>query len=498
MVKATKRSRKFVAKGGAAKASLQKKNLAKKGRTKRGSRPGGDAAGHAGGRSAGATGNDDDHDGRVERERERAAGDFLNADGLGQVDMDSFFDKAVAGIDTGDGDEGGSEDDSGEDDDPYASLESEDDDVGAGEAQMKEALDEMARKDPDFHQYLQENENSLLEFGREEESEDDAPSAEEEGEEKEEEKEAPLRQRSQQTQEEGADDRFLLTPHRLGQLERGAFGPSRSIKGLRRILAAYRTACHLSDANRQDGEDGGDDDGGHGGGGGRKREFQIAGPAVFDRLMAVCLTRCKEEFHYHLLGEGSGARGKEKEKTEAVSDLKDFDIDKPLHPKLLVRSSNFPALRPLVESFFKSTLHLLGEASKEAKLLQFVLSALAGYVPYLTGFPKLTKAFLRTCVRLWSAPLDTSEAYHAVRLRAFLRVRQLAITQPFPLIEDALKLTYLAYAKRAKFGTAANAGSVLPTLTFMGNCGECMIFQSIGKCASLFIDGCVGHRKTCV
>mmetsp|Transcript_10890 Transcript_10890/g.13774 ORF Transcript_10890/g.13774 Transcript_10890/m.13774 type:complete len:449 (+) Transcript_10890:1-1347(+) len=41
---------------------------------------------------------------------------------------------------------------------------------------------------------------------------------------------------------------------------------------------------------------------------------------------------------------------------------------------------------------------------------------------------------------------------------------------PFPFIEQCLKSTYLSYAKAAKFATAATVSSLLPTLTFMGNC----------------------------
>jgi len=249
----------------------------------------------------------------------------------------------------------------------------------------------------------------------------------------------------------------------------------------------------LSDAKKQDEAVDSDDEGG----GKRKKEFQITSPVVFDRLMAVCLVQCHEEFYYHLLDEkkaiddtkgeeeqsgssdsGSSDSGSssDEEEGQGTKDAKkkertkQLDENKPIHPKTLAKSPHFRELRPLIESFLKSTLHVLSEAGKEAKLLQFVLNALSKYVPYLASFPKSSKPFLKTCVRLWSAPLDTSEEYNTVRLQAFLRIRQLAITQPYPFIEDALKMTYLSYAKRSKFGTASNVTSVLPTLTFMGNC----------------------------
>jgi nucleolar complex protein 2 len=98
---------------------------------------------------------------------------------------------------------------------------------------------------------------------------------------------------------------------------------------------------------------------------------------------------------------------------------------------------------------------------QEPELVVFVLKALFDYIPYMTPFPRLAETMLKILTTLWSAPIDSSEDYQVVRLHAFLRIRQLAMTQPFPFIEECLKKLYLAYAQRAKFATA---------LTFMGNC----------------------------
>mmetsp|Transcript_12723 Transcript_12723/g.22899 ORF Transcript_12723/g.22899 Transcript_12723/m.22899 type:complete len:889 (-) Transcript_12723:251-2917(-) len=487
MGKTTKRSRKFIAKGGSPKTQLDKKkgaSLTKKGKTKRVTSKD---------KNADASGKDGLMDLEGGKEDERNATDFLNTDNLGQLDMDSFFEKAVGLAKDDDEDDGSEDGDSGSDDDDddddgsvdsYTSLGSEEDDVDATEAQMKATLDKMASKDPEFHKYLKENESELLEYG--DDDDDD-----EEGEEYIQDEDAmesmanelaadededmdtkiPLKKKFEKQQKE-AENKFLLTPLRLQQLEQGAF-ESHSVKGLKRIIAGYRTACHLSDANAQgEGADSDDEEAAP-----KKKEFQITSPVVFDRLMAICLVQCHDEFHYHLLGKGSGVeKGDDEEESSSEEEGDDektsstLDLNQPLPPKLLAKSPHFAAIRPLLESFLKSTLHILTTAGKEAKLLQFVLSNLAKYVPYLTAFPKISKPFLKTCVQLWSAPLDTSEDYNAVRLQAFLRIRQLAVTQPYPFIEEALKLTYLSYAQRSKFGTASNVTSVLPTLTFMGNC----------------------------
>merc|ERR1711871_762885 len=88
----------------------------------------------------------------------------------------------------------------------------------------------------------------------------------------------------------------------------------------------------------------------------------------------------------------------------------------------------------------------------------------------MTVYPRLAESMLKTLTGLLSAPIDSSEDYQVVRLHAFLRIRQLAMTQPFPFIEECLKKLYLAYAQRAKFATSSSVTSALPTLTFMGNC----------------------------
>ena len=246
-----------------------------------------------------------------------------------------------------------------------------------------------------------------------------------------------------------------LTPKLLMQYEQGAF-KSHGIKGLKRITTAYKTAAHMSDANAEEQEEQRG-----------KKAYNIEDSAVFDRLMAICLRQCHEEFRYHLLGEGSGL---EQKKGDDSDDSDDEDIAyKPVNPKRLAKSNRWTQVGPILQSFLKSTLHLLSEA-KEPQLLAFVLKSLVHYVPFMTAYPRVAKACLKTLTNLWSASLDTSEEYQVVRLNAFLRIRQMALTQPFPFIEQCLKSTYLAYAKRAKFATAASLTSLLPTITFMGNC----------------------------
>jgi len=503
MVKATKRARKFNAKvGTGSDASTKKKSLlSKKNKSKR---------------TTTKSTSDIKAESQAIRDEEiqktkklRNDNDFTNVDNLGSLDIDSFFDKVVDGLEGTNNNSDGEEDDinnkttttATQDDessiDSLNSLNSEESDIEASEQQMKDQLAKLGEDDPEFHKYLKENDSNLLDFDVDDDdmSEDDDGEYEQDEDKMEQlladatakdDEEEDTTTKQFKLQQKQYEDKFLLTPLRLQQLEQGAF-TSHSIKGLKRIVGGYRTVCHLSDVNSQDNGGDSDEDATKSR---KKKEFQITSPVVFDRLMAVCLVQCHSEFYYHLLrvedddeessSSSSGSESseeddgdtatKKKKSTTTTATEGSLDENKPLHPKTLSKSSNWTTLRPIIESFLKSTLHILTESGKEAKLLQLVLSSLSKYTPYLTSYPKLIKPYLKTLVNLWSAPIDNSEEYNTVRLQSFLRIRQLAIVLPYPSIEDILKMTYLSYAKRAKFGTASNISTTLPTLTFMGNC----------------------------
>ena len=444
MVKTTKRSRKFIAKGGV--KAIKKDGKKKK--PKPSLNP----------QEAAKEREERESQQKQLQEKEREDEDFTSEGNLGELDINSFFEVVGKQLEDGSADSGDDNNDDGasensidDDIDDLESLGSKEEDVAASEARLRKQLDKLAESDPDFHKYLKENESALLEFGEDEELENDNMDEDDD------------KEQDVQKSKREDDDKFLLTPQRLEQLEQGAFA-SHSIKGLKRIISAYKTACHLSDVSTQQQEDSDDE-----GAPKKKREFQITSPVVFDRLMAICLTSCSEEFRKHLLEE-KYTKNEEPDEDQNGSADKKLDVNRPLNPKLFTKSSHWHTLRPYLESFLRSTLHLLSEAGKEANLLKFVLQALSNYVPFLSVFPKISKTMLKTCVKLWSAPLDTSVEYQVVRLQAFLRIRQLAITQPYPFIEDCLKMTYLSYAQRSRFGTASNVTTVLPTLTFMGNC----------------------------
>ena len=473
MGKQTKRTRKFVSSGGV-KGRLQKGTITSKGSIKRKNKKSGNSGAQDKEAAKRARMDSAAAQYMAEREQHREEGDLASKTNMGDLDMESFFE--TFGEDESDVDVGekslDSDDDSDNsfdahsDGDKPKGSDSEDEDIEEAERRMKEEMAKLQNKDPEFHQFLRENEDSLLDYGDDNLQDDEDNDAEYGTRES--------KGKITNTQENSDDPSVRLTKELVSKYEKGAFR-SHGVKALKKIVNAYKSACHLMDEEKLVDKSGGSN-------------YRIDSSDIFDRLMVVVLTKCKDEFHYHLLGKGSNTKeaGQDKNKTrnkkrkhhdkeEDFSENEDsdgdgfFDPDKPINPKILERCDRWDDFNKILYTFFKATTHILSEA-KESQLVIFVLKALFEYIPYMTPYPRLADTMLKILTSLWSAPIDSSEDYQVVRLHAFLRIRQLAMTQPFPFIEECLKKLYLAYAQRAKFATASSVTSALPTLTFMGNC----------------------------
>jgi len=456
MVKNTKRTRKFLSSGGVNKR-LERGTITKKGKLRVNKRTKSDPAA-----IALAKANERRKSEKMKEAKEKKRGEeaFTSDTNLGDMDLDSFL-KTVAdeeGIED-DGSSEGSETedvvmddfDSGEEDE----IEDDDDeDLEAAEARMKAEMAKLAESDPDFHEYLQQNDTSLLDF-HEEASDDDSGDDED----------LEVDKESGGNEDEADDEMksnvVIVDTKVLKAYEHGAF-KSHGLKPLRKLIAAYISACHMSDESSS----------GRSHSSNRKK-FVIESSVIFDKLLVTCLAKVHEEFHFHLIGNGAKVSREGKDDDDQQEEQDDevdaFDENTPLNPNKIAKSDRYSYLKPTIQSFIKATLHLMEEA-KESKLLNFIIKSLANYVPYLSAFPQLSKALLKMLTLKWSSTSDSTQEFQSVRVNSFLRIRQLALTQPFPFIEMCLKSVYLAYARSAKFANASSISSLLPQLTFMGNC----------------------------
>jgi nucleolar complex protein 2 len=556
MAKQTKRARKFVQSGGV-KKRLEKGTITNKGKLKsnrqnKNKKDGDDETNDKQRRAA----KDKTLSLSEEKLEKRRQDDFTSRENLADLDMDSFFatfsdkkelsdenedveleenssdededsDKEDESVDNNDDDSSADDDDDkpetkksknakstkskptkkakkkdSDDDDSSNSSDSEDEDIEKAERRMKQEMGKLASSDPEFHEFLQENEQGLLEYG---DDNDEDPEEEEEDDDDDDEKDDDDVDRKQKIKDRRSDKKkeledetgrnlIILTADVLEKLEENAF-ELHTVKGLKKIVTAYKSACHMADGSHDDSDDAKKSSKG-------RKKYHIESSGIFDRLMVTCLNSVHEEIYYHLLGKGaeksatgttplqenkkkSNKKDKKKNKKGTKKDDDDdedeeheegerqpidmSDDNKPLNPKLLEKAPRWKDMEPILFTFVKSTLHVLSEA-KEPDLVTYILKALSKYLPYMTPFPRLGESMLKVMISLWSAPIDASEDYQVVRLHSFLRIRQLALTQPFPLIEECLKKAYLAYAQRAKFANASSVTSTLPTLTFMGNC----------------------------
>jgi nucleolar complex protein 2 len=92
--------------------------------------------------------------------------------------------------------------------------------------------------------------------------------------------------------------------------------------------------------------------------------------------------------------------------------------------------------------------------------LRFAIKESNASIPYFCIFPKLGKEYLKLLQNLWAS------AEEKVKIVCFLSIRKLAIQQPSPYLDLALKASYLTFRQTCRITNA----HTLPTISFMMNC----------------------------
>lgn len=278
------------------------------------------------------------------------------------------------------------------------------DEDGEGVGMSKQAMDDLAKNDPDFYKFLKENDPEALEFNDADLAEVDELSASEE---EEEEEEQPKKKRKQdkkvskkqaKLEEEAAEDNELTKAMVARWNE--SLVERKSLKAARQIVLAFRSAAHLN-------EDDEDEQ--------KKQRYTISNPDVFHEVLIVALKQIPEVFQHHVPIKES-ASGKVHVPTD---------------------SKKFKTLSMLLRSYISSTLHLLGTLSDDGTL-KLTLSAITPLLPYLLGFRKLLKVVIKTVVGFWSQTTSSE----TTRITAFLVLRRLVVVGDKGVREAVLKATY--------------------------------------------------------
>lgn len=265
--------------------------------------------------------------------------------------------------------------------------------VGIG----KEDMDALAKDDPEFYKYLQENDPEALEFDENVDMAeiDELSSGEDEDRPKKKQK------KGKKAADDESDDEFSqhneLTKAMVARWK-ASIEEKNSLRAARQVVLAFRSAAHL---NEDDDEN--------------KQKYSITSPEVFHDVLMVALKQIPDVLQHHVPVKET-ASGKVYVPTD---------------------SKKFRTLSILVKSFTASVLHLLGTLSDDATL-KLTLSALTPLLPYLLSFRKVLKNLIKTVVHFWSQ----SSSSDATRITAFLVLRRLVVIGDKGIREAVLKVAY--------------------------------------------------------
>ena len=326
--------------------------------------------------------------------------------------VDDFLEKGFFDAMSDDDGEEDDDDEDGDDDDEDGGDGSDDDEEDDDEEErMKQEMEALKSKDPEFAKYLEENDPELLKFGEEEEDE--------EGEDEEGEAGAG---------DDGDDDAGEKGPKTLTmamisgwvkQLEKGD-----SFQGLRDMVRAFESACHIDSADDQASKlkKGAGKKGSKGEDDAVRLKFRVLSGQVFERLMRVCITKM-HIYTAKYLEIDPNPQG-----------------DKKINPQSSPRwkkSSN------IVKAYCKSVIGFT-ETLTDPVMIHMMLRNAERMIPYIRPFPKLARKLLKVVLRVFGLGEDN-------RVQAFVVVRRLSLEMPHPFIEACFKGLYLTYVRQVKF-----------------------------------------------
>ncbi|KAJ4322656.1 Nucleolar Complex 2 protein [Neodidymelliopsis sp. IMI 364377] len=292
---------------------------------------------------------------------------------------------------TANGDDSGSDSESGDDAETH-----------------KRDIEGLKEKDPEFYNYLKSNDAELLDFAEDADlAEIDALSASED--------ETTPRKKQKAAKDDSDDESEAAMGNevtkQLIQKWKSAMDTKSSLRAMKEVVLAFRSAAHLNDEE------------------GKAYKYSISDPDVYHQVLVSALQFVPKVLNHHLPAK-EAAGGKIRVSTD---------------------SKKFRTLTPLLKSHTVSIQHLLENLS-DASTQRMTLDSLLNLLPYILSFKKIVREMVKTVAAVWS---DSSNN-EVTRLSAFLVLRRLMVISDPSLREAVLKQVYQGLVKGARNTTIHN------------------------------------------
>lgn len=287
------------------------------------------------------------------------------------------------------------DEDSDESIDEAQAFEGSDDDLGSEDegGMSKEAMDALAKKDPEFYKYLQENDPEALKFDEDLAEVDGLSESDTEEKPKKKRKSAKAEDNEDEDEEESGSE---VTKEMVAKWK-AAMSTQNSLRAMRQVVLAFRAAAHINEDNE------------------KEYKYTMSNSEAYHQLLMTSLELVPVVLAHHLPIKENAA-GKVRVPTD---------------------SKKFKTLTPLLKSHTAAVLHLLSNLS-DAPTMKATLSSLTALLPFMLPFRKALKGVVKTVADIWSDTTNTE----ATRITAFLTLRRLVVIGDAGLREAVLKVVY--------------------------------------------------------